>query len=204
MRHGGDLLASAVAAAAPGVLVLGDSLSAAYGIPAQQGWVRLLQERLGVPVDIEFASDGERARGYLALPASGRGPGVIVIQEWWGLNDHIKAIVDRLAREGVKKVHLVCPGFSADCLETLEEIAMQYQEVFEEAGGERFEYIPALNEAPDHIDMLAQLTQENLQGWITAQPVAGTGDGARKSGLENAGPEAAGIADRTRIRPVAR
>ena len=52
--------------------------------------------------DIEFASGtaGESVRGYLALPASGRGPGVIVIQEWWGLVDHIRSLCDRLAREG--------------------------------------------------------------------------------------------------------
>jgi carboxymethylenebutenolidase len=50
--------------------------------------------------EIEFASDGERARGYLALPASGRGPGVVVIQEWWGLVDHIRDVCDRFAREG--------------------------------------------------------------------------------------------------------
>jgi carboxymethylenebutenolidase len=50
--------------------------------------------------DIEFASDGEKARGYLALPASGRGPGVIVIQEWWGLVDQIRDVCDRFAREG--------------------------------------------------------------------------------------------------------
>jgi carboxymethylenebutenolidase len=50
--------------------------------------------------DIDFQSNGERARGYLSLPASGRGPGVIVIQEWWGLVDHIRDVCDRLAREG--------------------------------------------------------------------------------------------------------
>ena len=50
--------------------------------------------------EIEFASNGEPARGYLAVPASGRGPGVVVIQEWWGLVDHIREVCDRLAREG--------------------------------------------------------------------------------------------------------
>jgi len=50
--------------------------------------------------EIEFASDGEKVRGYLALPARGRGPGVIVLQEWWGLVDHIREVCDRLAREG--------------------------------------------------------------------------------------------------------
>lgn len=50
--------------------------------------------------EIRFASDGETVDGYLSLPASGRGPGVVVIQEWWGLVDHIRDVCDRLAREG--------------------------------------------------------------------------------------------------------
>lgn len=50
--------------------------------------------------EIEFASDGERVRGYLALPARGSGPGVLVLQEWWGLVDHIRDVCDRLARAG--------------------------------------------------------------------------------------------------------
>jgi carboxymethylenebutenolidase len=50
--------------------------------------------------DIEFASDGERARGYLALPKQKSGPGVLVIQEWWGLVDHIRDVCDRFARQG--------------------------------------------------------------------------------------------------------
>ncbi len=49
---------------------------------------------------IEFASNGSRAQGYLAVPDSGHGPGVIVIQEWWGVNPHIRDVVDRLADEG--------------------------------------------------------------------------------------------------------
>ena len=49
---------------------------------------------------IEFAANGGTARGYLAKPSSGNGPGVVVVQEWWGLNDHIKALADRLADEG--------------------------------------------------------------------------------------------------------
>jgi carboxymethylenebutenolidase len=49
---------------------------------------------------VEFASDGETIRGYLATPATGRGPGVLVIQEWWGLVDHIQDVCDRFAREG--------------------------------------------------------------------------------------------------------
>ena len=50
--------------------------------------------------EIEFASDGERVRGYLALPPRGSGPGVLVLQEWWGLVDHIRDVCDRFARAG--------------------------------------------------------------------------------------------------------
>jgi carboxymethylenebutenolidase len=50
--------------------------------------------------EIEFASGGDKVRAYLALPARGRGPGVLVLQEWWGLVDHIREVCDRLAREG--------------------------------------------------------------------------------------------------------
>jgi carboxymethylenebutenolidase len=49
---------------------------------------------------VEFASNGNRTNGYLATPASGHGPGLVVIQEWWGLVDHIKDVCDRLANEG--------------------------------------------------------------------------------------------------------
>jgi carboxymethylenebutenolidase len=50
--------------------------------------------------EIEFASGAEKLRGYLAIPPRGRGPGVVVLQEWWGLVDHIREVCDRLAREG--------------------------------------------------------------------------------------------------------
>ena len=59
----------------------------------------MAEERAGS--EIEFASDGEQVSGYLSLPASGRGPGVIVIQEWWGLVPHIRDVCDRMAREGL-------------------------------------------------------------------------------------------------------
>ena len=58
----------------------------------------MAEERAGR--EIEFASDGEQAKGYLSLPASGRGPGVIVIQEWWGLVPHITDVCDRYAAAG--------------------------------------------------------------------------------------------------------
>ena len=54
----------------------------------------------------------------------------------------------------------MCPGFAADCLETLEEIAVQNREFFLEAGGEKYEYISALNDSPDHIEMMVSLTDK--------------------------------------------
>ncbi|MEN9728318.1 MAG: hypothetical protein RL434_2684, partial [Pseudomonadota bacterium] len=59
----------------------------------------------------------------------------------------------------------VCPGFSVDCLETLEEIAIQNREAFIEAGGSDLRYIPALNASPSHIDALCGLIQRNMLGW---------------------------------------
>ena len=118
-------------------------------------------------------------------------------EEW--LQPYTDEVLEALPGEGVKSVQVICPGFASDCLETLEEIAMQYEEVFDQAGGTRFEYIPALNEAPDHIAMLARLVEENVQGWVAAHPRAGAEDIA-----ERVAPEDAGIADRTIVRPVAR
>jgi len=76
-----------------------------------------------------------------------------------------ETLVD-LADRGVKRVDVVCPGFAADCLETLEEIAGQNAELFEEAGGEHLAYIPALNASPAHLDMLAKLVLKRLGGWL--------------------------------------
>jgi len=71
-------------------------------------------------------------------------------------------VLGELARDGVRKVDVVCPGFAVDCLETLEEIAMQNAEVFRAAGGDALRYIPCLNDAPAHADVLAALATEAL------------------------------------------
>ena len=73
-----------------------------------------------------------------------------------------------LPGEGVKNIQVICPGFSVDCLETLEEIAMENRDVFLEAGGEQYRYIPCLNAERAHIDMLAGLVEQHLQGWLDA------------------------------------
>ena len=65
---------------------------------------------------------------------------------------------------------VICPGFSADCLETIEEIGIENRDAFLEAGGEQFHYIPALNDRADHIHSLAALVQKHLAGWPEAAP----------------------------------
>jgi ferrochelatase len=86
--------------------------------------------------------------------------------EW--LQPYTDKTLETLAREGVKRVDVVCPGFVADCLETLEEIAQEGKEAFLHAGGESFHYIPALNEHPDWIEALGRLALANLGDWVSA------------------------------------
>ena len=84
-------------------------------------------------------------------------------ERWLGpaTDDTLRA----LAASGLRRVDVVCPGFAADCLETLEEIAMQNAELFREAGGQALEYIPCLNDAPAHADALADLVGRELAAW---------------------------------------
>jgi ferrochelatase len=72
----------------------------------------------------------------------------------------------KLAREGTKKVAIFAPGFSVDCLETLEELAMQGHEQFEEAGGTHYAYLPCLNDSDVGMDMLEQIIGQELAGWV--------------------------------------
>jgi len=75
-----------------------------------------------------------------------------------------------MAHAGTKRVDLVCPGFTGDCLETLEEINMEAREAFLHAGGEVFHYIPCLNDDVQWITALCNITQQHLQGWPTNSP----------------------------------
>jgi ferrochelatase len=67
-----------------------------------------------------------------------------------------------LPEQGVKNIQIMCPGFAADCLETLEEIKEENREIFMHAGGEQFHYIDALNDQPEHIDLLQQLVTQHF------------------------------------------
>jgi protoporphyrin/coproporphyrin ferrochelatase len=74
-----------------------------------------------------------------------------------------------LGKAGVKRVDVICPGFTSDCLETLEEINMEGREAFLHAGGKEFHYIPCLNDDPEWITALCNLAQKHLQGWPTLE-----------------------------------
>lgn len=82
-------------------------------------------------------------------------------REPW-LQPYADKTLEAWGKGGVKSVQVICPGFAADCLETLEEIALEGKELFCEAGGDEFGYIPALNAQPAHVDALVQLVRDRL------------------------------------------
>ena len=86
-------------------------------------------------------------------------------EEW--LKPYTVEEVARLAKEdGKKRIAVVAPAFSADCIETLEEINGEIREAFEHAGGEHFVYVPCLNDDDAHISALSTVITENLKGWL--------------------------------------
>ena len=113
-----------------------------------QKTTRLLKERLGWD-DTEIVTTFQ----------SQFGP-----EEW--LRPYTVDHVADLARQGKKRIAVVAPAFSADCIETLEEINEEIKESFEHAGGEEFTYIPCLNDAPAHVDALCAIIKDNLKGWV--------------------------------------
>jgi ferrochelatase len=112
-----------------------------------QKTARLVAEQLALPTDrwaVAFQSRFGRA-------------------EW--LQPYTMETLQQWGRAGIKNVHVICPGFSADCLETLEEIKLQNRDAFLSSGGEQFDYIPALNDRPDHIQALSLIIEKHMQGW---------------------------------------
>ncbi len=101
-------------------------------------------------------------------------------EEW--LKPYTDETLKALPDKGVKSIQVVCPGFSADCLETIEEIGEENRDYFLEAGGERYEYIPALNDEPGHINMLFDMVQENLHGWQVESDTQLRGELAKQHG----------------------
>lgn len=85
--------------------------------------------------------------------------------EW--LQPYTAPTVQELARQGVERIDLICPGFTSDCLETLEEINMEVRHDFEAAGGKDYHYIPCLNASPAWILGMAEIAEQHLIGWPT-------------------------------------
>lgn len=82
------------------------------------------------------------------------------------LQPYTDKTVEALAQSGIKRMAMIAPGFSADCLETLEELDVENREIFEHNGGEKFTYIPALNDSEGGIDVIEAIVRRELMGWI--------------------------------------
>ena len=125
-------------------LMLGDP----YHCESQKT-ARLLRERLGLSADdmaVTFQSRFGKA-------------------EW--LQPYTEPSLIALARQGVKRVDVMCPGFTSDCLETLEEINQEAREAFMHAGGQEFHYLPCLNDQHEWIAALSAIALQHMQGWPT-------------------------------------
>jgi ferrochelatase len=85
-------------------------------------------------------------------------------QEW--LQPYTDKTVERLAKEGVRRIAIVNPGFSVDCIETLDEIGREVRDEFLHAGGEKFSHIPCLNDSPEGMAVIETLVRRELQGWL--------------------------------------
>ena len=129
----------------------------------------------GIPVRYLYSGDPYHCECYKtsrllaeALKLS-EGEYLTAFQSRFGREEWLKPYTDEtlkaLPGQGCKSVQIFCPGFSADCLETIEEIGVENKNCFLQAGGERYEYIGALNAEPEHIAALAELIRRNLQGW---------------------------------------
>lgn len=82
------------------------------------------------------------------------------------LQPYTDATVERLARSGVKRLAMIAPGFTADCLETLEELDVENREIFLHHGGEEFAYIPALNDSAEGMRVVEHVVRRELMGWV--------------------------------------
>ena len=93
----------------------------------------------------------------------------IAFQSRFGSDKWLEPYIDRLlvneANNGTKYIQVISPGFAVDCLETLEEISIQYRELFISNGGKRFEYIPCLNDGQDQLNLIRSIIDDSISGW---------------------------------------
>lgn len=139
---------------------------------------------LGDPYHCECQKTARLLRERLALRD---GELVVTFQSRFGkaewLQPYTEPTLMALAREGVESVAVMCPGFSADCLETLEEIDQEVRAAFLGAGGREYHYVPCLNDSHPWIAALAALTIRHLQGWPTARPDGAALDAQKQRAL---------------------
>jgi ferrochelatase len=121
----------------------------------------------GDPYQRQCTATTEALRKRLGLDSSKL---LLTFQSRFGFDAWLQPYTDKtmekLGKDGVRRVAVVTPGFSADCLETLEEIAQENAEIFQHNGGEQFSFIPCLNDSEGGMDMIRQLVLRELQGWI--------------------------------------
>jgi protoporphyrin/coproporphyrin ferrochelatase len=121
----------------------------------------------GDPYQAHCIATTEALRKRMGLDASKL---LLTFQSRFGFDEWLQPYTDktmeRLAKEGVRRIAVITPGFSADCLETLEEIAQENAEIFEHNGGEQFSAIPCLNDSDPGMNVIRTLVLRELQGWI--------------------------------------
>jgi ferrochelatase len=84
--------------------------------------------------------------------------------EW--LKPYCADTLEKMPAQGIKNLDVICPGFAVDCLETLEEIAMENKHIFMEAGGEVYNYIPCLNDSDTHVQFFVQLLKNKIDNIV--------------------------------------
>jgi protoporphyrin/coproporphyrin ferrochelatase len=121
----------------------------------------------GDPYQAQCVATTEALRKRIGLDESQL---MLTFQSRFGFDAWLQPYTDKtvakLAKDGVKRLAVITPGFSADCLETLEEIAQENAEIFKHNGGEAFTAIPCLNDSDPGMDVIRQLVLRELQGWI--------------------------------------
>ena len=100
-----------------------------------------------------------KEKDYITTFQSRFGP-----QEW--LQPYTDKTLEKLPSQGIKNIHILSPGFSSDCLETLEELEVENKENFLSAGGKEYYYIKCLNDNSNHLKMLSFLILKHIRGWL--------------------------------------
>ncbi|MDR1967810.1 MAG: ferrochelatase [Burkholderiaceae bacterium] len=136
---------------------------------------------LGDPYHAQCLETARLLAGRLALK---EGEWVVSFQSRFGkakwVGPATQRVLEELGRAGVPRVDVMCPGFVSDCLETLEEIAIEGRDAFLAAGGRQFHYIPCLNDHPGWLAALTGIAQQHLQGWpARGQHLAPAGEDAQ-------------------------